>query len=203
MSLRTFGEFKRALGLADNGDIDDWFWRTGFELDVHIEEEPEPDDFEGAVVFRIRETGTAVEFPTTLGRLWLQVSELEDQVLAEIEAESAAEVPEELTNRIRPKPKRSIKEAGVQVDDMETDEPAAQSGKRYLRRIACPVRGCAWTGSHFAEHMRNNHYQITLQILWAWGDLAHQGGTGQALARAMTWDTDERSELIPTAPEPD
>ncbi|MFC5179427.1 hypothetical protein [Nocardioides taihuensis] len=90
----------------------------------------------------------------------------------------------------------------MESDETMTDEPAAQREPRHLRRIACPVQRCDWTGSHFAHHMRESHYNLTLQILWAWADLAHQEGTGGALARAMTSYTDERLDLIPAAPEP-
>lgn len=91
----------------------------------------------------------------------------------------------------------------MDITEELTDEPAAQREPRYLRRIACPVQRCDWLGSHFAHHMREKHYSLTLQILWAWADLAHQEGTGKAIAKAMTSYTDERFELIPPAPEPE
>lgn len=53
-----------------------------FELDTYIEEANE-----GGIDIRINTLGTTVEFPIEKGEFWRRVSELEDMVLEQTEAD--------------------------------------------------------------------------------------------------------------------
>jgi hypothetical protein len=88
LSLRSL------LRYADRDDV------GGLEAWVGLRTELDPfvriDDFDGSLVVGFHTTGVHIEFPTTIAEFWETVTDLEDQVIEELEAEHQAEIEAEV-----------------------------------------------------------------------------------------------------------